>query len=106
MLYPTRKITYSVTPRLTRRLDPPASIDIVTIYEKLTGNPVRHCGNKIFALCPLHNDTHPTNFVLYPDSNSFYCFACAVGGDTYTLIEKIRECDFKEAVSIANEYGL
>lgn len=81
-------------------------MDIVKIYEELTGNPVKARGIKTFALCPFHNDTHPTNFVLYPETNSFYCFACSVGGDAFTFIEKIKDCDFKEALTIANQYGI
>jgi len=96
----TRRISFRKPPEELLR------VDIIKLYESLTGNPVKARGVKTFALCPFHNDTHPTNFVLYPETNSFYCFACSLGGDAYTFIQKIRDCDFKEALSLAKEYGI
>ena len=75
-------------------------VDIVGVYEKLTGNPVRRLGIRTMVLCPLHEESHPS-CVLYPESNSFNCFAGCGGGDVFTLIQKIKNCDFKEALEIA-----
>jgi len=50
--------------------------------------------------CPLpeHTDSTPS-FVVYKDSNSYYCFGCAEGGDSIDLYMKIHQCDFVTAVT-------
>lgn len=83
-----------------RKFEDKPQVDIVYLYEKLTQFSVRKVGRIISCRCPIHNDTHPS-FALYPETNSFYCFSCGVGGDAYTLIEKINNCGFKEALEIA-----
>ena len=34
--------------------------------------------------CPFHDDSSPS-FYVYPETQSFYCFGCQVGGDVITL---------------------
>lgn len=54
--------------------------------------------SKIYTQCPIHKDTSPS-FVIYPRTNSFNCFgACNTGGDQLTLIQFVKNCDFKTAV--------
>jgi len=50
--------------------------------------------------CPLpeHND-NTASFVVYKDSNSYYCFGCCEGGDVIDLYMKIYKCDFVTAVT-------
>ena len=47
------------------------------------------------ALCPFHNDTHPS-MKLYDDH--FYCFACGAHGDVIDLTAKLLGLNFKETV--------
>lgn len=55
-------------------------------------------GNRLYALCPLHNEKS-SSFVIYPD-NSFHCFGChAHGGDAIDFVRLINRCDFKNAVA-------
>ena len=56
------------------------------------------------ALCPFHNDTHPS-MKLYDDH--FYCFACGAHGDVIDLTAKLLGLNFKEAVHrIAVDFGI
>lgn len=106
MLNPTQRLQITKRLNFTKPHEELPKVDIVNLYESMTGNPTRHGGSNIFALCPFHGDNHATNFVLYPESNSFFCFACSVGGDAYTFIEKLKDCNFKEALSISKQYGI
>ena len=36
--------------------------------------------------------------VIYPDTQSFYCFGCGAGGDVITFIMKIENLDYPEAI--------
>ena len=59
---------------------------------KRYGLPVQRNG---MALCPFHNDTHPS-MKLYDDH--FYCFACGAHGDVIDLTAKLLGLNFKETV--------
>ena len=54
---------------------------------------------KHHACCPFHEERSPS-FVLYDDTNSFYCFGCQASGDIIDLLMKLEGVKFKEAVSI------
>ena len=51
-------------------------------------------GNK--ALCPLHNERTPS-FTVYPDTNSWNCFGCGVGGSAIDFIMTYYGLDALEA---------
>ena len=58
------------------------------------------------AKCPFHEDQDPS-LQFYPDSNSFYCFGCATGGDIFNFIMLKEGCDFSAAVRyLCNSYGI
>jgi hypothetical protein len=40
-------------------------------------------------LCPFHADSHPS-LVVYLDQNSWYCYVCAVGGDVYDFVGRLK----------------
>ena len=68
---------------------------------KRYGLPVQRNG---MALCPFHNDTHPS-MKLYDDH--FYCFACGAHGDVIDLAAKLLGVNFKEAVhQLAVDFGI
>lgn len=74
---------------------------IVSGYVKL-----RRTGRNLVGLCPFHGEKTPS-FYLYPESDSFYCFGCGVGGDTITFIRRIENLDYIEAVKLlAQRAGL
>lgn len=67
-------------------------VDVVQSYVQL-----RHRGRTHTGLCPFHNEKTPS-FVVYPETQSFYCFGCGAGGDVITFIKKINNVDYVEAV--------
>lgn len=76
-------------------------VDVVQSYVQL-----RHRGRTYTGLCPFHNEKTPS-FVVYPDTQSFYCFGCGAGGDTITFMKKIANLDYVEAVkSLASRAGM
>lgn len=63
-------------------------------------------GRNFVGLCPFHNEK-TASFNVYPQSNSFYCFGCGIGGDLITFIEKIENLDYMEAVKfLAQRAGI
>lgn len=59
--------------------------------------PLKRRGKTLVGLCPFHNEKTPS-FTVYPDSQSFYCFGCGVGGEVITFIKQVENLDFTEAV--------
>ena len=59
-------------------------------------------GRNFVALCPFHNDSHPS-FLVSPDKGIAYCFACQSGGDIFSFIQKIENVDFRGALKILAE---
>ena len=49
--------------------------------------------------CPFHADRTPS-LVLYPDTQSFYCFGCRASGDVIALIMKAERLSFRDAVQL------
>lgn len=47
--------------------------------------------------CFNHEDRTPS-LVLQPETNSFECKSCGEKGDALTLIQKVKKCEFKDAV--------
>lgn len=59
---------------------------------------LKRIGNLLNGKCPLHEDqTHP-NFYIYPETNSWYCFAGCGGGDSISFFMKLHEVDFITAL--------
>lgn len=55
-------------------------------------------------ICPFHEDDTPS-LVLYPHTNSFYCFGCAKTGNSISLYSEIKKMDIKSTIQeMAVEY--
>lgn len=59
-------------------------------------------GKTLVGLCPFHGEKTPS-FTVYPDSASFYCFGCGVGGDVFTFTGLIENLDYIESVKLLAE---
>lgn len=62
------------------------------------------------ALCPFHNDEHPSLY-LYPSSKGgraqFHCYACGAHGDVFDLVKKQLGTDFRGALGwLSAHYGV
>jgi len=64
--------------------------------------PLKRRGRTYSALCPFHNEK-TASFVVYPDTQSFYCFGCGAGGDVITFVMKQENLDYIEAVRFLAE---
>ncbi len=67
---------------------------VISPYVNLKRN-----GRILKGLCPFHNEKTPS-FTVYPDSSSFYCFGCQVGGDIFTFTKLIENLDYVDAVKL------
>ncbi len=54
-------------------------------------------GKNLVGLCPFHSEKTPS-FTVYPESGSFYCYGCGVGGDVFTFVKLAENLDYIEAV--------
>ncbi len=59
----------------------------------------RPTGKGIYAHCPFHDD-HTPSFVIYCDSNTFYCFGCQALGDVIAFVMRKEQIGFKEAIQL------
>lgn len=73
-----------------------ARTDIEELISKYT--EIKHRGSRTpVALCPFHTEKTPS-FVIYRDTQSYYCFGCGAGGDAITFIKNIERLDYTDAV--------
>lgn len=54
-------------------------------------------GQAYMALCPFHNDRHPSLRV-DPQKGLYHCFSCGAGGDALKFVQEQEGCSFGEAV--------
>ena len=66
--------------------------EVIARYAEIRGH-----GRTPVCLCPFHNEKTPS-FVIYKDTQSYYCFGCGAGGDVITFIRSIENLDYTEAV--------
>jgi hypothetical protein len=59
-------------------------------------------GPEFTALCPLHEDSHPS-FYVNVRKNLFYCHGCGCGGDLIRFVELSRHLSFRESVAYVQE---
>ncbi|MEM4460881.1 MAG: CHC2 zinc finger domain-containing protein [Nanopusillaceae archaeon] len=58
-------------------------------------------GTNIFrSYCPFHFDNSKPNFTIYISTNSFYCFACGVGGSVLDLVAKLESVSKEDALKL------
>ena len=68
------------------------------------GVELQSLGRRLVGRCPLHGDGQPS-LVVYPDSQSYFCFGCGAGGDVIDFVSRLREVGFKEAASVLASSG-
>ena len=91
-------IPQSYIEELVQRSD---MVDVAQSYVQL-----RRRGRTYTGLCPFHSEKTPS-FVVYPETQSFYCFGCGAGGDVITFVKKINNVDYVEAVkTLASRAGM
>ncbi len=71
--------------------------DVISSYVNLKKN-----GSRYLGLCPFHSEKTPS-FVVYPNSQSFYCFGCGTGGTVITFISKVENLTYRETLQYLAE---
>ena len=75
--------------------------EVVGQYVKL-----RRTGRTMTGLCPFHNEKTPS-FLVYPDTQSFYCFGCGAAGDVIGFVRKYNNLGYVESVKqLASRAGM
>lgn len=69
-------------------------VDVVSSYIK-----VQKAGANYKACCPFHNEKTPS-LVVSPQRQMYKCFGCGNGGDIFTFVMGIENCDFPSALKI------
>ncbi|MBQ8378254.1 MAG: DNA primase [Oscillospiraceae bacterium] len=68
--------------------------DVMSSYVTL-----KRAGRTSKCLCPFHSEKTPS-CVVYPDTESFYCFGCGAGGDVISFVMQIENLSYIEAVKL------
>lgn len=63
------------------------------------GVELRRAGNRLTGRCPLHADAEPS-LVVYPETQSYFCFGCQAGGDVIDFVSRQRKVGFKQAAAL------
>lgn len=67
---------------------------------------VKKSGRGYVALCPFHDDHHPS-LQIHPQKGIFKCFSCGTGGDLITFYALINKKKWSEVIpELALKYGL
>jgi DNA primase len=64
--------------------------------------PLRRSGQNFIARCPFHEDRNPS-FVVYPQTQSFYCFGCRERGDVLSFLMSMEHLTFPEALNVLRQ---
>lgn len=54
-------------------------------------------GRALVGRCPFHADGGRPNLYVYPDTASWYCYRCAVGGDAIEFVRRREQVNFATA---------
>ena len=81
----------------------PAEIkDRISIVDfiRSRGVELKRSGSRFNCLCPFpdHDDRETKSFVVFPDTQSWYCFGCNRGGDVLNFLQEYEGLSFPEAL--------
>jgi hypothetical protein len=79
------------------------AVQVIDLADRLAGpGKMRRVGKTWATNCllPNHEDRTPS-FVVYPETNSWYCFSCLRGGDVVELYRLVRGFDQRDAHAAA-----
>ena len=96
---PLKKSATATTP--TSSLDSIAEIRKINIRDFMERRGYKiefDSPNRSKIKCPLHNEKTPS-FVIYAESNSYYCFGCHTGGSIIDLVMSLDKLTLPEALN-------
>jgi DNA primase len=75
--------------------------DVIGTYVTL-----KRAGSNMTGLCPFHNEKTPS-FVVFRNTQTFYCFGCGAAGDVVTFVRKSENLEYVEALHyLARRVGI
>jgi DNA primase len=82
-----------------------ARADLVEIVMGYVPN-LKQAGSRWKGCCPFHQEKTPS-FIVNPDSNTYHCFGCGVGGNVFKFIMAVENLDFPGAAQfLARKYNV
>ncbi|MBQ7412520.1 MAG: DNA primase [Clostridia bacterium] len=67
---------------------------------------LKRAGSNFSGSCPFHSEKTPS-FVVFPSTQSFYCFGCGAGGDAISFVMRAENIDYISAIkSLAQRAGI
>lgn len=66
--------------------------------ENLYTGELKRTGKTKMGKCPFHNEDTPS-FAIYPETNTWNCFAGCGGGDVISFYMKLHDVNFQVAVA-------
>lgn len=76
-----------------------AKTDLAELVGETVALTPQRGGLDYLGLCPFHDD-HKPSFHVYPDRQSYRCWACEEGGDCFSFVMKIEGVGFREALEM------
>jgi DNA primase len=55
-------------------------------------------GGVYVCFCPFHEDTSRANLTVYPETDSYFCYACKKGGDAADFLSSIENITREQAL--------
>lgn len=71
------------------------AIDLVSLIGEYL--PLHRAGSKFKALCPFHDDHHPS-LEINPERQTYKCWSCGAGGDIFDFVKDYERVEFPEAL--------
>lgn len=65
---------------------------------------LKRAGSNFSGSCPFHSEKTPS-FVVFPSTQSFYCFGCGAGGDAISFIMRAENIDYISAIKTLAQRG-
>lgn len=79
-------------------------LDIRAILTHYEFEKVREDGRFARSCCKLHGGDNSSSFVINVETGLWYCHTSCGGGDVYTLVQKMEDIEFKQAVRWVAEF--
>jgi hypothetical protein len=74
-------------------------IDLVDLIQQDATVRLRKSGKNWTGFCPFHSNTHTPALIVFPDTQTWHCFSCHVGGTQIDwMLQKNKGWDVKEAI--------
>jgi DNA primase len=73
--------------------------DLAALIGESVSLSSRGGGRELVGLCPFHPD-HDPSLRVYPDRQTYRCWACQNGGDCFTWVMEYDKVEFREALEI------